>query len=444
MKQLNRIILIILSVWLLLALFLPFSIIGNESRQGKEFLVEINRIQNNFKQQQAFTDINVSDYKYIKQVDYLPSFETAGNPTKDLTGTWNDFFAGKSIAFYRIKAVPEDCRYNITPFFIDDILQGYIRYSYLSEDGNMGRRLIITAEAVLALVFLSVTVLLFYVQKAILKPFHEISELPYELSKGHLTKEVKENKNRYFGKFLWGLDLLRESLKEHKKKELQLEKDKKLMILSISHDIKTPLSTIKLYSKALYEDLYDSEQKRHETAKKIEEKADQIESFVADIIKTSTTDLFEFEVTSGEFYLKDLIHTIKRNYEEKLQLLKIEFTVLPLSDKLLTGDIDKLVDIFDNILQNAIKYGDGRRISISFEEEDNCQLIRVSNTGSQITSINLHHMFESFWRGENAIGKPGNGLGLYICRQLIHKMDGEIFAEAQEDGMCIVIVLKKG
>lgn len=215
------------------------------------------------------------------------------------------------------------------------------------------------------------------------------------------------------------------------------------MILSISHDIKTPLSTIKLYSKALYEDLYDTEEKRHRTAKNIEEKADQIEHFVADIIRTSTTELFEFEVVIGDFYLSKLVETIRKSYEEKLELLKINFVIYPYFDKLLSGDMDKLIDIIDNIFQNAIKYGDGKEISISFEEEDNYQLIQVTNTGVPLPTTDFFHMFESFWRGGNAIGKEGNGLGLYICKQLLQKMGGDIYAKAGEKDMSLVLVLKK-
>jgi len=268
--------------------------------------------------------------------------------------------------------------------------------------------------------------------------------MPYELSKGHFPKDIKETKNRYFGKFVWGLQLLKENLEEHKRKELQLERDKKLMILSISHDIKTPLSTIKLYTKALYENLYDQEEKKHETAKKIEEKADQIEKFVTEIIKTSSTELFEFDIRMGEFYLSKVIEEVKRAFEEKLELLKIEFLIYPYLDKLIVGDLEKLREVFDNILQNAIKYGDGRRLSIAFEEEDNCQLIRIFNTGKPIPTVNFHHMFESFWRGENAVEKQGNGLGLYICKQMMIKMEGDIFAEAEEEGMTFVLVLRKG
>lgn len=364
-------------------------------------------------------------------------------PPQDRQRLMNAFFEGSRTPYYGLSAIPEGSNYLIKPFYIRMELQGYVRYAFISGSGNGTKPLLFVVEAGLLFVFSMMLGLLFYISKRIIQPFHEISDLPYELSKGHLPNGIKETKNRFFGKFIWGLDLLRESLEEHKNKELKMEKDKKLMILTISHDIKTPLSTIKLYSKALYDDLYDSEEKKHSTAKLIEEKADQIEHFVAEIIRTSTTELFEFEVVRGDFYLNQLVELLQRAYEEKLELLKIDFVVHPYMDKLLSGDLEKLIDVFDNLIQNAIKYGDGREISLSFDEEDNCQLIKVTNSGIPIPSTDFIHMFESFWRGSNAIEKQGNGLGLYICKQIMLKMEGEIFAEAREEGMCIVVVLKK-
>ena len=104
--------------------------------------------------------------------------------------------------------------------------------------------------------FLLLTLLvLWYVRQKILRPFTRFVQLPYELSKGNLTLPLKENKDRFFGKFMWGMDLLRESLEETKTRELELQKEKKVLLLSLSHDIKTPLSAIHLYAQALCRNL---------------------------------------------------------------------------------------------------------------------------------------------------------------------------------------------
>lgn len=455
MKQFNRIIIGTFLVWLLLAgaaaVFIQHF---DHKKQSREFFVEINRIQEELISKKAFAGIDCLKYKFVKQVDFLPE-ESAGNTEEERSEMQDNqtleadpeisrYFNGKEILRLGIPDTPENCDYDILPFIIDSDLRGYVRYSYTVDTGSTTGLLTAAAEAVLGIIFLFALALLLYLQKEILNPFHEISALPYELSKGHLPTELKETKNRYFGKFLWGLNLLQESLKEYRNRELQLERDKKLMILSLSHDIKTPLSTIKLYSRALYENLYEDEEKKRDTARKLEEKADQIEAFVSEIVRASSNELFEFDIRRGEFYLKNLVEMIHRAYAEKLELLKTDFKIAVFEDKLLTGDMDKLTDVFDNIIQNALKYGDGKEIAISFEEEDNCQLIRITNSGQPVSSYNLHHMFESFWRGENAIGKPGNGLGLYICKKLMQKMEGDIYAEAGVSSMSFTVVLKKG
>ena len=104
--------------------------------------------------------------------------------------------------------------------------------------------------------------------------------MPYELSKGRLGTEVEESKDRYFGKFIWGMSMLRDTLKSSQAKNLKLEKEKKMMLLSVSHDIKTPLNSIKLYAKALEEGMYETKEEQKKVAKSIQKLSGEIEDFV--------------------------------------------------------------------------------------------------------------------------------------------------------------------
>ena len=121
--------------------------------------------------------------------------------------------------------------------------------------------------------------------------------------------------------------------------------------------------------------------------------------------------------------------------------MRTEFFVSDCSNLLLNGDQQRLLDVFENLIENAVKYGDGRRISLSFEREDNCQLIFVENTGIPVPPQENIHVFESFWRGSNAHDKPGNGLGLYICKHIMTRMNGDIFIQKKEEGMCFAVVV---
>lgn len=279
-----------------------------------------------------------------------------------------------------------------------------------------------------------------YIRHAILRPFSRISEMPYELSKGNLSVPVKEYKKRYFGRFLWGIDLLRENLEQQKKRELDLQREKQTLLLSLSHDIKTPLSAIKLYSKALSKGLYPDKKKQIEIAESIDGKADEIEQYVSQIINASRENFLELEVDMGEFCLSDLVDSINTYYSEKMKLYKTEFSIGEYNNLLLKGDIERSIEVMQNIIENALKYGDGSEISIEFSREENCLLIAVKNSGCSLSPAETPHIFESFWRGSNSDDIPGSGLGLYICRRLMNKMEGEIFAEFNGSSVTVTAV----
>ena len=317
------------------------------------------------------------------------------------------------------------------------------RFDYNVQGGTDKTKRILTVNAILlSLAFMMIGVML-YIRFQILKPFEKLTDIPYELAKGNLTAPVKETKNRFFGRFLWGVDMLRENMEQQRERELDLQRDKKMLLLSLSHDIKTPLSAIKLYAKALSKGLYESAGKQLEIAENINAKADEIESYVSEIITASREDFLSLDVNNGEFYLSELINKIRLYYIEKLSLIKTDFTVGSFADCLINGDLNRSVEVIQNVMENAIKYGDGKSIEIRISEEDGCILITVKNSGCTLPDTDLPHIFGSFWRGTNAGNEKGRGLGLYICRELMRKMNGEIYAEIKYGFMCVTAVFGK-
>jgi len=337
----------------------------------------------------------------------------------------------------------EDFYNTDSDYVVREINGELYRFDYEKESNSGKTDVILIVNTALAVMAVLIVLVLLYVRPKILLPFEKLTDVPYELSKGNLVTPVKEEKNRFFGRFVWGIDMLRENLEQQKERELSLQREKKMLLLSLSHDIKTPLSAIKLYSKALSKGLYDSREKQLEIAESINAKADQIENYVTEIITAAREDFLSLDVNVGEFYLSELITGIKLYYSEKLELIKTHFEITEYTDCILSGDLDRSAEVLQNIMENAVKYGDGRSIEISFSEDEGYILVTVKNSGNTLPSTDLHHIFESFWRGENAENKKGSGLGLYICRQLMNKMGGEIFAEIDGGFMSVTAVFKK-
>lgn len=294
----------------------------------------------------------------------------------------------------------------------------------------------------LAAALLLIAGVLLYIRSHIIVPFGRLNTIPQELARGNLAVPLPEEKSRFFGRFTWGVNLLRESIEDSRKKELTMQRDRKLLLLSLSHDIKTPLSAIKLNAKALAKGLYTDDEKRREAAESINTRADEIESFVSQITKAASEDFMSFEVTEGEEFLSRIIEHITARYAPQLAEQGTEFAVGRYDDCLLSCDPDRLAECLQNLIENAIKYGDGRRISLGFEGMDGCELITVSNTGCTLEEKELPQIFESFHRGRNAEKAQGNGLGLFICKRLMSLMGGEVYAEIHEDCFNVTLVVK--
>ncbi len=411
MKAFNKIVILLMGIIIIIFTITNIYMYRASDNSGRLYRVEINRIALDI-EDNGYSNLDLSDYSQVINVEKF-SGDTS-------------FYEGRD-----------------TDYFIREIDGRLYRFDYLSDGDTYKKSMIWSVNITIIIMAIVIMIVMLFIRFSILKPFHTLSDVPYELSKGNLTVPLKENKSRFFGKFIWGMDILRENIEESKSKELELQKEKKTLILSISHDIKTPLSAIKLYSKALSKNLYNSEEKQHEIAENINAKADEIEQFVSQIIKASSEDFLNIEVENSEFYLSEMMNRINVFYSEKLELLKIDFNVESYSDCILVGDIERSIEVIQNLVENAIKYGNGHNIEISFADEEDCRLITISNSGCTLPQNEMPHIFDSFWRGSNVGSNGGSGLGLYICRQLMTKMAGDIYAHRENESMKVTAVFKK-
>ncbi len=408
MKAFNKLFVAVILMMFTVIIAANILFLSDKGESGRPYRVEINRIVLEI-EQNGIDSIDLSDYNYVTHIE-----------------TYID-------TFYETES----------DYSIREINGELYRFDYETDGGKSRTHQIIVLNTTMGIITALIIAVMIYIRMKILNPFERLTDVPYELSKGNLVTPVKEVKNRFFGRFIWGVDVLRENMEQQKERELNLQKDKKMLLLSLSHDIKTPLSAIKLYSKALSKGLYDSREKQTEIAENINLKADEIEGYVSQIITASREDFLSLDVNESEFYLSELISQIKQYYTEKLSLIKIEFTVDSYSDCLLNGDLNRSIEVIQNIIENAVKYGDGKSIAITFSEEDGCSLVTVSNSGCTLADTDLTHIFDSFWRGENSVNEKGSGLGLYICRQLMRKMNGEVFAEISNGFMNVTSVFPK-
>lgn len=406
MRAFNRILLAVVAAVILLSVVMNLLLAADRTDGGRPYRIEISRL---VRKMEASGSVDISECEYVTNIERYGE------------------------VFYSTDS----------DYVIREINGALYRFDYNTNDSADKTHLSGIANAVLGVMAILLIMIMLYMKFAILAPFQRMSDIPYELAKGNLTAPIKETKNRFFGKFLWGLDILRETIEQQRQRELELQKEKKALLLSLSHDIKTPLSAIKLYAAALSKNLYSDAEKQQKVAENINEKADEIENYVSQIIRASREDFLDLEVNMGEFYLSELIEKITGYYREKLALIKTDFMIGEYKNCLLSGDLNRSVEVLQNIMENSLKYGDGRCVELIFPEDDECVQVAIRNGGSTLGKNDLPHIFESFWRGANAKNIRGSGLGLYICRQLMRRMNGDIFAEVDNDNIIVTVVFAR-
>ena len=375
---------------------------------GRLYLVEVSRLVKEIEEQKLTSSqiesINLNKYETIVDM--------------------GEFVAGES------------CKHD---YLVEEINGKLYRIEYVSEESN---QMLFYMNGLLLAMVLVTAIVLFYVYKKVLMPFWNMSNLSFELAKGNLSMPVKEEKSKLFGRFLWGMDMLREKLEDNKEKELEFQKERKTLILSLSHDIKTPVSSIELYAKALSENLYDTQKKKDAALQGITKNVKEIKGYVNEIVTASREDFLNLEVQMEEFYLSEIIKITENYYKDKLSVIYTEFYVDKIEECIVKGDKNRMVEVLQNVMENAIKYGDGKWIRIWMEEEEDCKLIHILNSGCSLKKEELPNLFDSFYRGSNSTNVKGSGLGLYICKTLMRKMDGEIYAQVKEDAFCVTVVVK--
>ncbi len=296
---------------------------------------------------------------------------------------------------------------------------------------------ILLCELIIAAVFVVAALFFIYIDRKVILPFNRLSEYPERIAKNENAAALPESKNRYFGKYIWGMNMLRDRLSGDTRKLRQLEKEQLTLVSTIAHGIKTPVANIKLYSEAIKSGLYRDDgipdEKDAEVAGKITKNADDITDLVKELLDSASKGVVVFEPVIEAFYLTEIEEFVKREYDNRLNVLRIPYKVDLKSKVMINSDKSGIERILTQLLENAIKYGDGRGITVTVDKNEDGYIFSVRDVGSRIPDSELPYVFNSFWRGSNAAEVEGNGLGLYEAAFIARKLGGDIAARYLED-----------
>ncbi len=286
---------------------------------------------------------------------------------------------------------------------------------------------------ILLLAWLGCTGYLIYLNQKIIWPFDEMRRFARNIAGGNLDVPLRMDKSNLFGAFTESFDLMRAALKQARESERAATNSKKELVACLSHDIKTPLASIKALTELLEVTVQDENQrKKLET---IDQKTEQISLLTNNLFSATMEELNELIVTVSEQQSLVLIPMLRTaDYQNRIESCAV-------AEAMIDCDLMRTQQVFDNIFGNAYKYA-GTAIDVSSLVSNGFLHLTILDSGGGAPESELPLMTQKFYRGENAAGKSGSGLGLYMCDYFMKEMGGHLKVANQSGGFAVILSFK--
>lgn len=276
---------------------------------------------------------------------------------------------------------------------------------------------------------------------------HIIDELHY-IAQGHFEHRISPSSDSHLQSFVDSIHVLVDSTVAAMEEERRIEQTKDELITNVSHDIRTPLTSIIGYLGLVEEGRYDSIEEAHGYIHTAYKKSRQMKWLVDDLFEYTTVRQTNTPLNVIRFDMVQLLEQLAIDFQidadEMDMKLQVSSTV---SKYLMEGDSEKLVRVFSNLLSNAFKYGkDGDIIAMELAPVDaNYVRITIKNNGERIPDEALEQLFERFYRAETSRTQEtaSTGLGLAIAKGIVELHHGTITAKTNEKWTKFIIELPR-
>lgn len=276
-----------------------------------------------------------------------------------------------------------------------------------------------------------------YFYAAVVRPFEKMKKYAEQIAGGDFELALNYERSNYFGEFTWSFDQMRREIKKSRACEREAIENNKTVIAALSHDIKTPIASIRAYTEGLEANLDSSPQKRAKFLKVIMKKCDEVAKYTNDLFLHSLADLDKLRINPVKLDICELLAETIREAQVGGEAIRI---VLPDQPVYIKGDANRFAQVIENLINNARKYAKTKIDIVAETKADEIE-IRIHDFGPGIADEDMPFIFDKFYRGMNCGKEQGSGLGLYIVRYIVEQMKGEIRLIKQETGMEAVITM---
>lgn len=273
---------------------------------------------------------------------------------------------------------------------------------------------------------------------------HVISELHY-IAQGHFDHTISFKVKTDLQKVIDSINSLVDSTVTAINEEKAIEKSKDELISNVSHDIRTPLTSIIGYLGLLKSGVSDPEdQQRYLNIAYM--KAEQMKSLAHDLLEYTTLKSTNTKLSLSSLHIFSMLEQVAAGFEFEADEKGIAFNIETRpKDLTIQADPEKLVRVYNNLITNALKYGTGAtQINLIANLVNNNEVeLRVENNGARIPKESLKKIFERFYRMETSRNTQtgGTGLGLSITKSIVDLHHGKIHCESDDNWTSFIICL---
>lgn len=334
--------------------------------------------------------------------------------------------------------------------FKDNSTGSIVFLTPIGKESNIFKKFILTILIIFFVSYIIVSIIMSYIfSMKILLPISLLKNATAQIKNGKLDSEIAASGDKEIRELCSDFEEMRIKLKDSIYMKTKYDDNRKMLVSSISHDLKTPLTSIEGYVQGILDGVANSPEKLEHYLKTINIKTKQIDAMINDLLLYSKLDLgqipFNFEKTDiGEYFS----YCVEESYAILKQFninIKVENNIK--ISKYFMIDRERFRRVILNIIDNSRKYMDKDKgeITIFIRENNLSIIIELRDNGSGIEQKDTNKIFNRFYRSDSARSNAkGSGLGLAIAKQIVERHNGKIWANSHgSDGTSIIISLGK-
>lgn len=289
-----------------------------------------------------------------------------------------------------------------------------------------------------------------WIRHSILDPIELLNAAMKNIRDGNLEYKLPTDVKGEIGELYQNYEDMRLRLKESADEKLDDDKADRELISNISHDLKTPITSIKGYVEGLIDGVANTPEKQQKYLRTIYNKANDMDNLINELTLYSKIDSnkipYDFHRINVADYLGDCVDEIGMDMESRG--IELNYSNLVSQETQIIADPEQLKRVINNIISNSVKYMDKPRprIDIRVLDEQDAVRFEIEDNGKGIAARDLPNIFDRFYRTDSSrnSAQGGSGIGLSIVKKIIEDHGGYIWATSRDgEGTCMHFVLRK-